>query len=75
MFEKDIRAGLLTRKEPFTDGTSSLTLPDFHLTRLNIHVDAKEKVQKFSMGNWKEAPMPQEFVFIIDDLAVRKLLL
>ena len=75
MFESDIKAYLKERGEPFVDGTSSLTALDFHLTRRNIHIDAKEKVQKFSMVNWKEAGIPQEHFFIVDDLAVRKLLL
>lgn len=75
MFEQDVKTYLTSRGEQFSDGTSSHTSLDFHLTRRNIHIDAKEKCQKFSMSNWKEAPMPQEHLFIIDDLAVRKLLL
>jgi hypothetical protein len=75
MFEQDVKAYLTARCELFTDGTSSHSTLDFHLTHRNIHIDAKEKRQRFSMSNWKEAAMPQEFLFIIDDLAVRKLLL
>jgi hypothetical protein len=75
MFELDVKTYLTSRGEQFSDGTSSHTSLDFHLTRRNIHIDTKEKCQKFSMNNWKEAPMPQEHLFIIDDLAVRKLLL
>ncbi|MBM2840214.1 MAG: hypothetical protein HW412_742 [Bacteroidetes bacterium] len=75
MFEQDVKKYLTSRGEQFADGTSSHTALDFHLTRRNIQIDAKEKRQKFSMNNWKEAQMPQEFLFIIDDLAVRKLLL
>lgn len=75
MFEHDVKAYLSASGEHFADYTASHTSPDFHLTRRNIYVEVKEKCQKFSMRNWKEAPMPQEHLFIIDDLAVRKLLL
>lgn len=75
MFEQDVKTYLTSRGEQFTDGTASHTSLDFHLTHRDIHIDAKEKCQKFSMGNWKEATIPQEHFFIIDDLAVRKLLL
>ncbi len=75
MFEQDVKRYLTSQNEPFTDGTLSHTSLDFHLTRRNIHIDTKEKRQKFSLTNWKETPMPQEHLFIIDDLAVRKLLL
>jgi hypothetical protein len=75
MFEIDIKEHLVARGEPFTDATASPSCLDFHLTRRNIYLDAKEKIQKFSMRNWSEAQMPQEHLFIVDDLAVRKLLL
>ena len=75
MFEQDIRSYFTASREPFTDFTSSHTAPDFHLTRRDIYIDAKEKCQQFTMSNWREARMPQENLFIIDDLAVRKLLL
>lgn len=75
VFEHDVKTYLMDRGEQFADGTSSHTSLDFHLTRRNIHLDVKEKCQKFSMSNWREASMPQENLFIIDDLAVRKLLL
>lgn len=74
VFEHDVKTYLKVRGEQFIDGTSSHTSLDFHLTRRNIHIDTKEKCQQFSMDNWKEASMPQEHLFIIDDLAVRKLL-
>lgn len=75
MFEDDIRKHLTELGEPFTDGTSSHSAPDFVLTRRKIAIDAKEKLQKFSMTNWRNAPMPQKHLFILDDLAVRRLLL
>ena len=75
MLEQEIKSYLIRTGIPFTDSSASHTALDFLLTRHNIHIDAKEKRQPFSMQNWKEAPMPQEFLFIIDDLAVRKVLL
>lgn len=75
VLEEDIRTFLKARGEPFTDCTSSQSELDFHLTRKGIFFDTKEKCQKFSTSNWPEATMPQENLFIIDDLAVRKLLL
>lgn len=75
MLEQEIKAYLAAQKEPFSDFSSSHTTLDFLLSRHGIHIDAKEKRQRFSMANWREARMPQEFMFIVDDLAVRKLLL
>ena len=75
MFEHHVKAYLSASGEPFIDCTASHTMLDFHLTRMNIHIDVKEKCQKFSMNNWREATTRQEYLFIIDDLAVRKLLL
>ena len=49
MFEQEVKKYLTSHNEPFTDGTSSHNALDFHLTRHNIHIDAKEKLQKFSI--------------------------
>lgn len=75
MLEQEIKSYLTLHNEPFSDLSASHTALDFYLSRHNIHIDAKEKRQRFSMKNWKEARIPQEQLFIIDDLAVRKLLL
>ncbi len=75
MLEREIKSYLSLHDEPFSDFSTSHTALDFFLPRRNIHIDAKEKRQRFSMKNWKEARMPQEHLFIIDDLSVRKLLL
>lgn len=74
MFEHDVKAYLKASGEPFVDHTTSHTMLDFHLPARNIHIDVKEKCQKFSMSNWREATTRQEDFFIIDDLAVRRLL-
>ena len=75
MFEQDIKMLLAARHEDFVDQTASHTAIDFHLPRRAICIDVKEKRQKFSTRNWAGALPPQEHLFIVDDLAVRKLLL
>lgn len=74
MFEQEVKSYLTAHAIPFEDGTKSKSHLDFHLSRQKIFFDAKEKSQKFSMRNWSEATIAQEDLFIIDDLAVRKLL-
>ncbi|MBI5471161.1 MAG: hypothetical protein HY961_02315 [Ignavibacteriae bacterium] len=74
MFEQEVRALLTARQIPFVDGTKSVSELDFFLPRQNISFDAKEKTQCFSMKNWAGARVAQEDLFIIDDLAARKLL-
>lgn len=75
MFERDIKACLNSRGEDFSDGTASHSALDFFLPRHGVYIDAKEKRRRFSIKNWPETSIPQEHLFIIDDLAVRKLLL
>ena len=75
MLEQEIKAYLRSQGIGFSDFSSSHTAVDFFLPQHNVYIDAKEKRQHFSMKNWKEARMPEEFLFIIDDLAARKLLL
>jgi hypothetical protein len=74
MFEQEVKAHLQARTIPFDDGTASKTTVDFHLPRYRIFFDAKEKTQPFSLKNWKESTTTEEHLFIIDDLAARKLL-
>lgn len=74
MFEQEVKSFLISLNIPFEDGTKSKTALDFFLPRHKIYFDAKEKSQPFSMKNWSEAPAAQENLFIIDDLAARKLL-
>lgn len=74
MFEKEVKAFLTSKSINYKDGTRSTSDLDFFLPGYNIYFDAKEKAQRFSMKNWNEASMPQDSLFIIDDLAARKLL-
>ncbi len=74
MFEQEIKSYLTAKNIPFEDGTKSTSSLDFFLPRQKIYFDAKEKAQPLSMRNWSEATAAQEHLFIIDDLAARKLL-
>jgi hypothetical protein len=74
MFEQEVKSFLTANQIPFEDGTKSKSALDFHILRRKIFFDAKEKTQPFSMNNWNEATVPQDNLFIIDDLAARKLL-
>jgi hypothetical protein len=74
MLESDIKTLLTARHEDFVDKTRSHIAVDFHLPRRSIYFDAKEKRQKFSARNWAAATPPERHLFIVDDLAVRKLL-
>lgn len=75
MFEQEIKTYLRTHGIVFTDGTTSHSMIDYVLPQLNIALDAKEKTQPFTLRNWGHIPIQQEHLCIVDDLAVRKLLL
>jgi hypothetical protein len=74
-FEHEIKNFFTKYNLRFIDGTNSLDELDFALPDFNIHFDVKEKKQHFTMSNWKEANIPEEHFFILDDLAARKVLL
>lgn len=75
MLETEIKTYLQKKQIRFTDSTASHSEIDFLLPELRIALDAKEKTQPFAMKNWGNVPILQENLFIIDDLAARKLLL
>lgn len=74
-FEEELRAFLTANGMPFIDNTGSLETLDFSLTDVNIHFDVKEKKQHINIGKWQGATIPEEHLFILDDLAARKILL
>ena len=61
----------------YKDNSSSFKRLDFSV-RLDetwtFHFDAKEKRQKYNLYNWKLSADEEQFTFIIDDLAARKIL-
>ncbi|MBI3195107.1 MAG: hypothetical protein HYZ34_11680 [Ignavibacteriae bacterium] len=74
-FEQEIQDFLTKYNIRFIDGTNSLEELDFALPEYNIHFDVKEKKQHFNMSNWEGTNIPEEYFFILDDLAARKILL
>jgi hypothetical protein len=74
VFEQEIKTYLTSQHISFTDNTRDVGALDFFLPSFNVYFDAKEKRKQFSMHNWREANTPQEYFFIVDDLAVRKML-
>lgn len=75
MLEQEVRQYFSKRRIKFLDHTRSHHELDFALPDVGIHLDVKEKLQRFSRTHWPNAAMPQEHLFILDDLAARKMLL
>jgi hypothetical protein len=73
-FEQEIKKLLTTRYRDLVDSTESHTRLDFHIPSAGIHIEVKEKRQKFTMSHWPEVSIPQDHFFILDDLTARKLL-
>lgn len=74
MFEQEIKTYLTEQNIAFDDQTRSHFLPDFFLPTHNLWFDAKEKSQVFSKQSWGKVFRATEHLFILDDLAARKLL-
>ena len=75
--EHEIRALVTARSVHFDEATESFDQLDFCIhseQRGQFHFDAKEKVQKIKVANWPEVDIPEEHLFILDDLAARKVL-
>lgn len=77
-FEAEIRQYLSSRQVAFEDHCTSLRLLDFRFrepqTQIQFSFDAKEKRQHYNLKNWPQANIPEAYLFIIDDLAARKIL-
>lgn len=75
--EQEIRTLLTARSVHFDEATDAFDQLDFCIhseQRGQFHFDAKEKVQKIKVANWPETAIPEEHLFILDDLAARKVL-
>ena len=76
--EQEIKEYLTKHGMPFEEGCDEFDKLDFCIhseQRGTFHFDAKEKRQKLQMANWPDIGVPEEHLFILDDLAARKTLL
>ena len=74
---KEVKALLTRHRMSFDEACDSFDALDFCIRspqRGDFHLDAKEKIQEIQAANWPETGVPQEHLFILDDLAARKLL-
>ena len=74
-FESDVRQFLTSHNIQFIDYTGSHTELDFTLTASEVYFDVKEKKQHMNMRHWSGTAIPEQHLFILDDLAARKILL
>ena len=76
--EQEIKDFFAQHKVDYDDRSRSFTRLDFgygdEFTNRYVAFDAKEKRQRYNPHNWPTA-IPEEHLFIIDDLAARKILL
>lgn len=76
-FEKEIKQYLDEHGIDFNDNTSSLIKLDFSFgnrkEKRYFTFDVKEKRQKYNVNNWP-TNIPEQNLFILDDLAARKIL-
>jgi len=74
-FEREVEELLQNRSVIYRSNVQSTKLPDFTIgTSSAFHVELKEKRNRYSPKNWK-GEMPQQWMFILDELTVRKLTL
>ena len=75
--EQEIKSLLDQRKVRYDNACDSFEQLDFCIhseQRADFHFDAKEKRQEVQLTNWPDVGLPQEHLFILDDLAARKVL-
>lgn len=76
--EQEIRTLFAQRQMSYDDHSGSFTQLDFgfgeRAAKRYFAFDAKEKLQSYNLRNWQTA-IPEAHLFILDDLACRKVLL
>jgi len=76
--EREIKDYFKQREIPLADNSNSYEKLDFAFgdksTKRYFSFDVKEKRQRYNMKNWQVANIPEEYLFILDDLAARKIL-
>jgi len=76
--EQEIKEFLKLHGTQYQEGCNEFDELDFCIhsqQRGDFHFDAKEKIQNIQPANWPDIGVPEEFFFILDDLAARKTLL
>jgi hypothetical protein len=76
-FEQEIAQYLENTNFPQENNCASNKLLDFTLYfgKRKFHIDAKEKRQRINTVAWPTVDIPEEWMFIVDDLSARKLIL
>ena len=76
--EKEIKDYFKGQGIPLADNSNSFEKLDFGFgdrdAKRYFSFDVKEKRQRYNMNNWQVANIPEEYLFILDDLAARKIL-
>lgn len=75
--EEEMREQLAKCNIGFTDNSGSPTKLDFRIAiteKCGFWLEVKEKRQHTKKSNWPEIDIPEEHLFILDDLSARKLL-
>ena len=76
--EQEVKAYFRSQNMAFEDNCRSFSRLDFAFGNRQqgrrFFFDAKEKRQPLNMQNWPISTVPQEHLFVLDDLAARKVL-
>ncbi|WP_207680991.1 hypothetical protein [Desulfonema magnum] len=77
-FEQELKQYFKAHQIPFQDNSGSFKKLDFAFgdikTKKYFSFDVKEKRQRYVTRNWPGVEIPEEHLFILDDLAARKVL-
>lgn len=81
--EQEVKNKLEDMEVKYEDFTTSNKYPDFKIAfpvptnpegGKSFWLDAKEKIQHINLKNWLQTDIPEEGLFIIDELSIRRLL-
>lgn len=77
-FEQEIKAYFIQHQIAFRDNSESFKKLDFSFgdkaAKKHFSFDVKEKRQHYTERNWPDTEIPESYLFILDDLAARKIL-
>ena len=76
--ESEFKTYFAQHQIPYEDHTTSLKKLDFSFgdpkAKTHFCFDVKEKRQHYTRQNWQQLDIPEAYLFILDDLAARKIL-